>query len=72
MTSCIAKEIRYNEVTHPFNSGERRYFSLFYDGSRSAKTMDEKEVYVIKTCKSGKPNFQVMSLEEPKIQMPLA
>ena len=66
MTTCIAKEIRNDEVTQPLNSGERRYFSLFYDGSSSAKTMDEKEVYVIKTCKNGKPNFQVMSLEEPK------
>ncbi|KAK6168656.1 hypothetical protein SNE40_019848 [Patella caerulea] len=27
--------------------------------------MDEKELYVIKTCKDGKPKFQILSLEEP-------
>ena len=42
MTPYIAKEIRHEEITQPLNSGERRYFSLFYDGSSSAKTMDEK------------------------------
>ena len=66
MTPFIAKEICHEEVTQPLNSGERLYFSLFYDGSSCVKTMDEKDVYVIKTCKGGKPNFQVMSLEEPE------
>ena len=34
------------------------------DGSSSAKTMDEKELFLIKTAPSGIPKFSVMSLEE--------
>ena len=66
MVSYLAKNIIQEEVTAPLNSGDCTYFSLFYDGSSSAKTMDEKEVYVIKTCKEGKASFQVISLEEPE------
>ena len=46
-------------------SGDRTYFSLLTDGSSSAKTMDEKELYVIKTCDKGKPRFDVLALEQP-------
>ena len=42
------------------------YFSLYYDDSSIAKTMDEKELCVIKTCQEGMPCFQVASLEEPE------
>lgn len=66
MATFLARHIRSVDITIPLNSGSRRYYSLFYDGSSSAKTMDEKERYVIKTCKEGKPNFQVCSLEEPE------
>ena len=34
------------------------------DGSSSAKTMDEKELFLIKTAPSGTPKFSIMSLEE--------
>jgi hypothetical protein len=28
--------------------------------------MDEKEVYVIKTCNQGKPRFDVLALQQPE------
>ena len=65
MTSFVAKHIRKMRITDPLNKRDSIYFSLFYDGSSSAKTMDEKELYVIKTCQEGRPHFQVASLEEP-------
>ena len=34
------------------------------DGSSSAKTMDEKDLFLIKTAPSGIPKFSIMSLEE--------
>ena len=34
------------------------------DGSSSTKTMDEKELFLIKTAPSGIPKFSIMSLEE--------
>ena len=45
--------------------GEREYFSILFDGSSSAKTMDEKEVYVIKTCNQGNPRCDILALEQP-------
>ena len=44
---------------------ERLYFSILFDGSTSAKTMDEKEVYVIKTCDQGKPRCDILALDQP-------
>ena len=46
-------------------SGDRTYFSLLTDGSSSANTMDEKELYVIKTCDKGKSRLDVLALEQP-------
>ena len=42
-----------------------QYYSVHNDGSSSAKTMDEKELYIIKTAHKGDVKFHVMSLEEP-------
>ena len=53
-------------ITEPLNSGDRAYFSLLTDGSSSAKTMGEKELYVIMTCDKGKPRFDVLALEQPE------
>ena len=36
------------------------------DGSGSAKTMDEKELFLMKTAAEGYPKYTVMSLEEPE------
>lgn len=40
-------------ITEPINSGAIRYYSIMNDGSSSSKTMDEKELFIIKTAKSG-------------------
>ena len=36
------------------------------DGSSSAKTLDEKELFLLKTAATGEPRFALMSLEEPE------
>ena len=59
----ISNSILEEKVTLPLNSGKRCYFSLLFDGSSSVKTMDEKELYVIKTCANGIPQFEVLALE---------
>ena len=41
------------------------YYSILFDGASSAKCVDEKELFIMKTCVQGKPTFNVMSLEEP-------
>ena len=52
-------------VVHPLNDGTRLYFSLLYDESLSAKTSDEKELYIIKICNNGQSKFDVLLLQEP-------
>ena len=52
-------------ITEPLNNKERLYYSLLFEGSSNAKTNDEKELYVIKTCDGGTPRFDVFALEEP-------
>ena len=42
------------------------YYSVLFDGSSNGKTNNEKELFLIKTCKKGKPTFNVMSLVEVK------
>ena len=61
----LSKSMITENITEPLKSGDRRYFSLLTNGSSSAKTMDEKELYVIKTCGKGKPRFDVLALEQP-------
>ena len=57
--------LKYN-VVKPLNDKRQLYFSLLYDGSSSAKTNDEKKLYVIKTCKNGSPKFDILSLQQPE------
>ena len=54
------------EITEPLNSNAVNYYSILNDGSRRAKTTDEKEIFLIKTGATGAPKFEVMSLEEPE------
>ena len=42
------------------------YYSIMNDGSSSAKTLDEKELFLIKTTSEGIPKFSIMLLEEPE------
>ena len=52
-------------VVDPLNDGTRLYFSLLYDGSSSAKTSDERELYIIKTWNNIQSQFDVLSLQKP-------
>ena len=52
-------------ITKPFNDGTIQHYSVRNNGSSSAKTMDEKELFIMKTTHKGEVKFQVMSLEEP-------
>ena len=61
----LSKSLLQRNFIDPLNTGARLYFSLLYDGSSSAKTNDEKELYLIKTCDKGRPAFDVLSLQEP-------
>ena len=62
----IANDKRTKNITEALNSGVFNYYSILCDGSSSTKIVDEKELYIMKTCLNGKPLFQVISLEEPE------
>ena len=62
----MAQSFRKQSITDPLNNGKVRYYSSMNDGSSSAKTNDEKELYLIKTAPDGSPKFSVLSLEEPE------
>ena len=66
MVLYLSKSIVEENIAIPLNERKRLYFSMLFDGSSNAKTMDEKEVYVIKTCENGKPRYDVLSLEQPE------
>ena len=65
MVMLLSKSIITENITDPLNSVSRIYFSLLFDGSLSAKTRDEKDLYIIKTCDNGKARFDVLALEQP-------
>ena len=62
----LSKAKLLEEITEPLNNKTCLYYSLLTDGSSSAKTMDEKELVLIKTCLNGSPKFTVLALEEPE------
>ena len=70
-TSChemlyfLSKSIVKNNITKPLNDETISYYSVHNDGSSSAKTMVEKELFIIKTAHKGEVKFSIMSLEEP-------
>ena len=66
MVSYLSKSIRIKTITEPLNSGDIRYYSVRNDGSSSAKTLDEKELYLLKTAATGESKFSLVSLEEPE------
>ena len=66
IVSYLSKSIVLTEITEPLNSNAVNYYSVLNDGSSSAKTNDEKEIFLIKTGATGVPKFEVMSLEEPE------
>ena len=71
-TSCreilhfLSKSIVEKNITKHLNDGTIRCYSAYYDGSSTAKTMDEKELFIIKTARKDEVKFSIMSLEEPE------
>ena len=67
-TSChemlhfLSKSIVKNNIKKPLNDRTICYYSVHNDSSSSAKTVDEKELFIIKTAHKGKVKFSVMSL----------
>ena len=61
----LTKSIISSNITTLLSNSLMQYYSVHNDGSSSAKTMDEKELYIIKTAHKGDLKFHVMSLEEP-------
>ena len=57
-------KVKLDNITNPINDGLIKYYSIMSDGSSSAKTMDEKELFLMKTASTGIPKFSVISLEE--------
>ena len=61
----LSKSIKLDNITNPINDGLIKYYSIIMsDGSSSTKTMDEKELFLMKTASTGVPKFSVISLEE--------
>ena len=65
MLTFLSRSIVANNIMKPLNDGTIQYYSVHNDGSSSTKTMDEKELFIIKTAHKGEVKFNVMSLEEP-------
>ena len=57
LISFLTKSSRIKSITEPLNTGAIRYYSVMNDGSSSAKTMDEKELFLMKSAQSGKKNY---------------
>ena len=68
MLQYLTKSIISSNITTLLNDSlvqYVQYYSANSDGSSSAKTMNEKELYVMKTARKGVVKFHVTSLEEP-------
>ena len=61
----LSESIKMKTLTKPINEKKMRYYSVLNDGRSSAKTNDEKEVFLIKTAPKGKPEVSLISPEEP-------
>ena len=74
-TSCremllyLSKSIVLENIMKPLNDGTILHYSIHNDGSSSAKTMDEKELFTKKTANKGEVKFHVMSLKNLMGQM---
>lgn len=65
ITTYLSKSSGIKTITKPILDGKMRYYSLLSDGSSSAKTMAEKEVFLLKSATQGVPKFMLLGLEEP-------
>ena len=66
MLGYLSKRIVKLQVIEPLNNGVKPYYSIHNDGSSSSKTMDEKELFIMKSAPNGIIQFSIMSLEEPE------
>ena len=66
MIAALSTSIKQKDLTEPLNSKCIHYYSILNDGSSSAKTMDEKELFFIKSAENGIPKISLMSLGEPE------
>lgn len=57
LISFLNKSSRIKSITKPLNTGAIRYYSVMNDGSSSTKTMDEKELFLMKSAQLGKKNY---------------
>ena len=57
MVKYLSKSAVIKEITEPINNNQVNYYSIMNDGSSSAKTMDKKELFLIKTAAAGVPKF---------------
>ena len=64
MVYFIYKANVHEKIPEPVNTKKHIYFSTLFDSSSNAKTMDEKEVYVIKSCDMRKPCYNVLALQQ--------
>ena len=65
MLTYLIRSIITNNIMKPLNDRTIWYYSIHNDGSSSAKTIDVKELFIIKTAHKGEVKFNDMSLEEP-------
>ena len=65
ITEFLSRSILLKNITEPLNPDTIHYYSVMFDGSSSMKTLDEKELFVMKYCAGGVPSHNIMSREEP-------
>ena len=65
MLLYLSKSIVLENITKLLNDGTIQHYSVHNDRSSCAKTMDEKEFFIMKTAHKGEVRFHVMSQEEP-------
>ena len=53
----LSRSLMLKKVTEPINGSEIRYYSILNDVTSSAKTMDENELFLVKSAPTGVPNL---------------
>ena len=61
MLHFLSKSIVKNNIIKPLNDGTIHYYSVPNDGSSSTKTMDEKEIFIIKSAHKFEVKFSVVN-----------
>ena len=65
MVICLSQCVINKRLVEPSNNNTIHYnYGIMNDGSSSAKTVDERELFLIKTVEAGLPRYSVLSLAE--------